>query len=64
MDNALCGGSGGQLTGAALKAVKVAIFFGDPHNVPGLPYNVGTCKAGGVSHEPQYRLWMTRTDLL
>ena len=23
--------------------------MGDPHNVAGLPYNVGTCKAGGVS---------------
>jgi hypothetical protein len=49
MDNALCGGAGATLTGAALAAVKVAIFMGDPHNVAGLPYNVGTCTAGGVS---------------
>src|SRR4051812_28412952 len=32
-DNALCGGAGSTLTGAALKAVKAAIFMGDPHNV-------------------------------
>lgn len=49
IDNALCGGSGATLTGNALNAVKVAIFMGDPHNAPGLPYNVGTCRAGGVS---------------
>ena len=49
MDNALCGGSGTTLTGTALAAVKAAIFMGDPHNQNGLPYNVGTCKAGGVS---------------
>lgn len=48
MDNALCGGAGATLTGAALNAVKAAIFMGDPHNVNGLSYNVGTCKAGGV----------------
>lgn len=48
MDNALCGGAGATLTGAALAAVKAAIFMGDPHNVAGLPYNVGTCTAGGV----------------
>lgn len=52
MDNALCGGAGATLTGAALAAVKAAIFMGDPHNVNGLPYNVGTCKAGGVSASP------------
>ena len=49
MDNAICGGSGSTLTGNALAAVKVAIFMGDPHNRSGLPYNVGTCRAGGVS---------------
>lgn len=49
MDNALCGGAGSTLTGNALNAVKVAIFMGDPHNRAGLPYNVGTCTAGGVS---------------
>ena len=49
MDNALCGGAGSTLTGNALKAVKAAIFMGDPHNRSGLPYNVGTCRAQGVS---------------
>ncbi|KAH8902271.1 acetylxylan esterase precursor [Coniochaeta sp. PMI_546] len=52
MDNALCGGAGATLTGAALAAVKAAIFMGDPHNVNGLPYNVGTCKAGGFAARP------------
>ncbi|KAI1313169.1 cutinase-domain-containing protein [Xylaria venustula] len=52
MDNALCGGSGATLTGTALAAVKVAIFMGDPHNVAGLPYNVGTCTAGGFAARP------------
>jgi len=49
MDNAVCGGAGSTLTGTALAAVKAAIFMGDPHNRNGLPYNVGTCKAQGVS---------------
>ncbi|KAI0112393.1 cutinase [Nemania sp. FL0031] len=52
MDNALCGGAGQTLTGAALAAVKAAIFMGDPHNVAGLPYNVGTCTAGGFAARP------------
>ncbi|KAI1183682.1 cutinase-domain-containing protein [Nemania serpens] len=52
VDNALCGGSGATLTGTALAAVKVAIFMGDPHNVAGLPYNVGTCTAGGFAARP------------
>ncbi|KIH91129.1 acetyl xylan esterase (Axe1) [Sporothrix brasiliensis 5110] len=49
MDNAICGGAGAALTGAALKAVKAAIFMGDPHNTAGLPYNVGTCTNHGFS---------------
>src|SRR5262249_42632042 len=32
-------------------AVKAAIFMGDPHNIQGLSYNVGTCTAGGVSRD-------------
>ncbi|PVI05938.1 carbohydrate esterase family 5 protein [Periconia macrospinosa] len=51
-DNALCGGAGQTLTGNALKAVKAAIFMGDPHNQRGLPYNVGTCQAGGFAARP------------
>ncbi|EGO58550.1 acetylxylan esterase precursor [Neurospora tetrasperma FGSC 2508] len=52
MDNALCGGAGATLTGNALRAVKAAIFMGDPHNVVGLPYNVGTCRAKGFAARP------------
>ncbi|KAH9884995.1 cutinase [Xylariomycetidae sp. FL2044] len=52
MDNALCGGAGSTLSGNALAAVKAAIFMGDPHNVAGLPYNVGTCTAGGFAARP------------
>ncbi|KAI0400023.1 carbohydrate esterase family 5 protein [Xylaria palmicola] len=52
MDNALCGGAGSTLSGTALAAVKAAIFMGDPHNVAGLPYNVGTCTAGGFAARP------------
>ncbi|CAI6257453.1 unnamed protein product [Periconia digitata] len=52
-DNALCGGAGQTLSGNALKAVKAAIFMGDPHNQVGLPYNVGTCQAGGFAARPQ-----------
>lgn len=48
-DNAMCGGAGSTLTGAALKAVRAAIFMGDPRYVSGSSYNVGTCKAKGVS---------------
>ncbi|KAI0010810.1 acetylxylan esterase precursor [Xylariaceae sp. FL0662B] len=51
-DNALCGGAGATLTGHALAAIKAAIFMGDPHNVRGLPYNVGTCQAGGFAARP------------
>lgn len=52
MDNAFCGGAGSTLSGSALNAVKAAIFMGDPHNIAGLPYNVGTCTTHGVSWVP------------
>ncbi|KAF2272860.1 cutinase [Westerdykella ornata] len=52
MDNALCGGAGATLTGAALEAVKAAIFMGDPHFRAGQPYNVGTCNAQGFAARP------------
>lgn len=61
MDNAMCGGAGATLSGAALNAVKAAIFMGDPHNVAGLPYNVGTCNAGGVSFPPRAKTPGVRT---
>ncbi|KAF2185173.1 carbohydrate esterase family 5 protein [Zopfia rhizophila CBS 207.26] len=53
MDNALCGGAGATLSGAAMNAVKAAIFMGDPHNVAGLSYNVGTCTAQGFAARPK-----------
>jgi acetylxylan esterase len=34
---------------AAIKNIKAAIFMGDPLYHYGLPYDVGTCQAGGVS---------------
>ncbi|KAL2163869.1 hypothetical protein VTH06DRAFT_3079 [Thermothelomyces fergusii] len=52
MDNAYCGGAGATLSGNALNAVKAAIFLGDPHYVSGLPFNVGTCQAGGFAARP------------
>ena len=55
MDNALCGGAGQTLTGAPLAAVKAAIFMGDPRNRNGLPYNVGTCRAQGVSTHDNHK---------
>ncbi|KAI1077740.1 acetylxylan esterase precursor [Whalleya microplaca] len=65
MDNALCGGAGATLTGTALEAVKVGIFMGDPHNVNGLPYNVGTCTAGGFAARPSgYQCSPASPDIL
>lgn len=34
--------------------IKAAIFMGDPRYISGLPYNVGTCRAQGVSSLPSY----------
>lgn len=62
MDNALCGGgdSGSgisdtsvPISAAAIKQIKAAIFMGDPRYVYGFSYEVGTCRAGGVSQSPQ-----------
>ncbi|KAK4552075.1 hypothetical protein LTR86_010611 [Recurvomyces mirabilis] len=41
--------SGTQLNAASLAAIKAVILMGDPRYVYGLPYEVGTCRAGGVS---------------
>jgi acetylxylan esterase len=58
MDNALCGGgdSGAgisntavPISASAVNMIKAAIFMGDPRYRAGLPYNVGTCSAQGVS---------------
>ena len=57
MDAALCGGGvpnqgytnpAVQISTSAVTMVKAAIFMGDPLYVAGLPYDVGTCAAGGV----------------
>ena len=57
MDAALCGGgvpnqgipdSGVPISAGAVQMVAAAIFMGDPLYVAGLPYEVGTCNAGGV----------------
>ena len=61
MDAALCGGgdpnqgftdTSVQLSSSAVNMAKAAIFMGDPMWVAGLPYGVGTCKAGGVCRFP------------
>lgn len=58
MDVALCGGgdpnqgytnTAVQLSASAVNQVKAAIFMGDPLFKAGLPFEVGTCAAGGVS---------------
>ena len=58
MDDALCGGgdtgagysnTAVPISAAAVNMIKAAIFMGDPRFIVGLPYNVGTCKAQGVS---------------
>ncbi|XDG00813.1 hypothetical protein ABKA04_000428 [Annulohypoxylon sp. FPYF3050] len=59
-DDAFCGGpDGSSMSGTAspLPAdvgtkVKAIILMGDPRNVPGLAYNVGTAKAGGFAARP------------
>ena len=57
-DAALCGGGDPNqgytntavlINSSALSQVKAAILMGDPLYVAGLPYDVGTCAAGGVS---------------
>ncbi|CAG8165564.1 unnamed protein product [Penicillium nalgiovense] len=61
IDAALCGGgvpnqgytnTAVQLSTSAVNMVKAAIFMGDPLYVAGLPYNVGTCAAGGFDARP------------
>ncbi|KAI1395783.1 carbohydrate esterase family 5 protein [Hypoxylon fuscum] len=57
IDDAFCGGPDGNSmseTAAPIPAdvsehVKALIFMSNPRNVPGLPYNVGTAKAGGFA---------------
>lgn len=58
MDDALCGGgdpgngvpsTAVTLSASAVNMVAAAIFMGDPRYIAGLAYEVGTCRAGGVS---------------
>lgn len=51
MDNAVCGDDSNKvgLTDAALNMTKAVILMGDPRHIAGLPYNVGSCTASGVS---------------
>lgn len=53
-DNALCGGGDpnqgiSSTCSIASYNIATAIFQGDPRFQAGAPYNVGTCRAGGVS---------------
>ena len=68
MDNAFCGGgdSGASISSTAipissgaLAQIKAAIFFGDPRYEYGFSYEVGSCRAGGVSNS-----FTQRTNLI
>jgi acetylxylan esterase len=58
MDNAVCGGpdngagittTASPISAGALAQIKAVIEMGSPRFVAGLPYDVGTCTAQGVS---------------
>lgn len=58
MDNAVCGGGDSNvglgdtsvpISASAIQMIKAVILMGNPRYIPGLPYNVGTCRASGVS---------------
>lgn len=58
MDDAVCGGGdpnfgvvdvGVPLSAASVAAIKAVVLMGDPRHTPGLPFNVGTSTAPGVS---------------
>lgn len=60
-DDALCGGgdpaegygnTAVPLSSGAVSAIKAAIFMGDPRNIHGLSYNVGTCTTQGFDPRP------------
>lgn len=59
MDDAFCGGgdtnegltnTGIPIQAAAVNMIKAAILMGNPRYIYGLSYEVGTCRAQGVSH--------------
>lgn len=58
MDDAICGGGDPNfgvtdtavpLSDDSVAAIKAVILMGDPRHTPGLPFNVGTSTAPGVS---------------
>ncbi|KAI3402006.1 hypothetical protein diail_3980, partial [Diaporthe ilicicola] len=42
-----------QFSAGAVGQIKAAILMGAPTYVYGLSYDVGTCRAGGVSRRPR-----------
>lgn len=64
MDDAFCGGGDTNegltstavpIQASAVNMIKAAIFMGDPRYIYGLPYDVGTCTAEGVSPTKAFR---------
>ncbi|KAG8868802.1 hypothetical protein FRB97_001894 [Tulasnella sp. 331] len=60
-DDAYCGGGDTDeglsstaipISSPAQKMIAAAIFLSDPRYISGLPYNVGTCQAGGFASRP------------
>lgn len=58
MDDAFCGGGDANngltstaipIQASAVNMIKAAIFMGNPRYIYGLSYEVGTCRAQGVS---------------
>ena len=58
MDDAFCGGGDSneglsntavEIQASAVNMIAAAIFMGDPRYIYGLSYEVGTCRAQGVS---------------
>lgn len=58
MDDAFCGGGDANngltetsipIEASAINMIKAAIFMGNPRYIYGLSYEVGTCRAHGVS---------------
>jgi hypothetical protein len=61
MDDAFCGGGDNDeglystaipIQGSAVSMIKATIFMGDPRYIYGLSYEIGTCRAAGVSQCP------------
>ncbi|KAI6090404.1 carbohydrate esterase family 5 protein [Hypoxylon rubiginosum] len=60
MDDAFCGGPDGNsmaetsapIPTAVGERVKALVFMGDPRNIPGAPYNIGSSTGGGFAQRP------------